>query len=146
MNKLRWWMRIVGAFNLFLGVVNVVALLAVPSFYEGNMPYTAGGNVTLAFGDAWMAFVLDLVAVGLFLLWASRKPAANINVVYLVVLMEFLHGVVDDAFLVARGYSASGYIAFICVHLAIIVTGIVFARSASRELAASPQHRIPETV
>lgn len=146
MNKLKWWMRVVGVFNLFLGVVNVVALLAVPSFYEGNMPYAAGGNVTRAFGDAWMAFVLDLVAVGLFLLWASRKPAANINVVYLVVLMEFLHGIVDDAFLISRGYSASGYIAFICVHLAIIITGIVFARSASRELEASSPVRVPETV
>ena len=146
MNKLKWWMRIVGGFNLFLGVANVIVLLAAPSFYERNMPYAAGENVTRAFGDAWMAFVLDLVAVGLFLLWASRKPAANINVVYLVVLMEFLHGIVDDGFLIARGYSASGYIAFIGVHLAVIITGIVFARSASRELEASSQDRVPETV
>lgn len=135
MKKLKWWMRAVGAFNLFLGTVNIVAVLFIPSFYERNIPFDVTPGVTRAFGDAWMAFVLDLVAVGLFLLWASRKPAANVNVVYLVVLMEFLHGIVDDAFLVARGYSAAGYLAFIGVHLVIIITGIVFARAATRELA-----------
>ncbi len=126
MRKLEWWLRIVGGFNLILGVFNVIAVLAVPGVYEQNMPYPVGINVTRAFGDAWMAFVLDLVAVGLFLLWASRKPAANINVVYLVVLLEFMHGVLDDAFLIARGYSATGYIGFIVVHFAIIITGMAW--------------------
>ena len=45
--------------------------------------------------------------------------------------MEVFHGIVDDVFLITRGYSAAGYLAFIVVHIIIIVTGAMFAREAS---------------
>ena len=42
----------------------------------------------------------------------------------------------DDLYLIARGYSAVNYIAFIVVHLIIIVTGVWAARAAQAEAAA----------
>ncbi|NJN55201.1 MAG: hypothetical protein HC804_10845 [Anaerolineae bacterium] len=41
-------------------------------------------------------------------------------------------------FLIARGYEAGGYIAFIVVHLIIIVTGFVFARAVLAETDPAP--------
>lgn len=137
MSKLKWWLWIVGAFNLALGLMNVVAIFATPSMYVENMPYS-GTNIERAFTDAWMAFALDLVVVGAFLIWAGFRPRSNINVVWLVVWLELFHGVVDDAFLVSRGYSAGQYVAFGLIHVVIIVTGIVFARGAAKECAETP--------
>ena len=51
--------------------------------------------------------------------------------VLLLVWLEFTHGVLDDIFLLARAYEASGYIAFIVIHLIIIVTGFIFAREVT---------------
>ena len=53
--------------------------------------------------------------------------------VWFVVWLEFLHGVLDDLFLISRGYDVAGYIGFTVVHLIIIVTGVMFARQARAE-------------
>lgn len=137
MAKLKWWLWIVGAFNLALGLMNVVAIFASPRMFTENMPYT-GTNVDKAFTDAWMAFALDLVVVGAFLIWAGFRPRNNINVVWLIVWLELFHGVVDDAFLVSRGYSAGQYVVFGLIHVVIVVTGIVFARGAAKERDETP--------
>lgn len=42
----------------------------------------------------------------------------------------------DDIYLIVRGYDTVGYLVFIAVHLAIIVTGVLFVRQAEREVAA----------
>jgi hypothetical protein len=64
------------------------------------------------------------------MLWASRDPRRYIGAVWLLVWLELLHGVLGDVYLIARGYDALTYIAFIVVHLIIIVTGVLFARQA----------------
>lgn len=144
MKRLSWWMRIVGVFNLLLGLANLVMVLTTPSSYAENLPYS-GSNVGQAFADAWLAFVLDLVVVGIFLIWASFRPVNNINVVWLVVWLELGHGILDDLYLIFRGFAAPFYVGFIVVHLVIIVTGVVFARGACRGLGSqgAPSATVP---
>lgn len=43
-------------------------------------------------------------------------------------------GVLDDIYLIARGYDAVGYAVFIVIHIAIIVTGVLAARAAEAEV------------
>ncbi len=44
-----------------------------------------------------------------------------------------MHGVVDDVYLIAKGFSAAAYTAFSVIHI-IIVTGVMFARQAFPEM------------
>ncbi len=140
MNKLKWWFRIVGAFYLLLALLNLYGMFVNPDFFKGTIPYSADGLVVRAFMDGWSPFAFEIVGIGTFMLWASRNPRRYLGAVWLLVWLELLHGVVDDLFLISRGYSAAGYIVFIAVHLAIIVTGILFARQAEAEGARSTPH------
>ncbi|MBP8002921.1 MAG: hypothetical protein KA314_25145 [Chloroflexi bacterium] len=51
----------------------------------------------------------------------------------MLVWLEFVHGVLDDIYLIANGYSVGGYIVFIIIHLIIIATGVKAARQAEAE-------------
>jgi BphX-like len=141
MKQLQLWMRVVGAINLLLGIANVVFVLASPASYADNLPF-AGQNVGQAFADAWLAFALDLLVVGVFLLWAANRPQRSINVVWLVIWLEVFHGIVDDCYLIARGFSAGQYAGFIVLHLAIIVTGTLAARAATAEERLAVPHPV----
>lgn len=136
MKKLTWWFRIVGAFYLLLGVANMYGTFVNPAFYAGNLPYPADDAVVKAFVHGWSPFAFEIVGLGTFMLWASFNPRRYLGAVWLLVWLELLHGVVDDIYLIANGFSA-GYIGFIVVHLVIIVTGVVFARQAEAEVAAA---------
>jgi hypothetical protein len=135
MKKLTWWFRIVGAFYLLLTLMNLYGIFINPQFYRDQLGI-ANDLATKTFIDAWMAFVMDMLVIGGFLLWASRDPLKHLSVVWFVVLMEVFHGIVDDLFLIARGYDAAGYLVFSGIHLVIIVTGVVFAREASARAMA----------
>jgi hypothetical protein len=53
-----------------------------------------------------------------------------------VVALEIVRGILDDIYMIARGYSAAIYVGFIVLHLVIIVTGMAFMRRARVEAAA----------
>ena len=80
---------------------------------------------------SWSPFAFEILGIATFLLWASREPGKYLGAVWLLVWLEFLHGVVDDVYLIANGFSAGEYIPFIVIHFIIIFTGIAFARQAS---------------
>ena len=48
--------------------------------------------------------------------------------VWLIVALELVRGIFDDIYMITQGYAAPVYIAFIVLHLVIIVTGITFVR------------------
>lgn len=135
MKKLKWWFIVVGAFYTLLGIANMVGTFFYPAFYANNLPYPAEPAVVKAFVHGWSPFAFEIVGLGLFMLWAARNPRRYLGAVWLIVWLELLHGVVDDIYLIANGFSASGYIPFIVIHLVIIVTGVLFARQAEREAA-----------
>ncbi|MCC6187694.1 MAG: BphX family protein [Anaerolineales bacterium] len=139
MKKLTWWFRIVGGFYLLLAVMNLYVVLLNPSAMTGmmTMPFAVTPDTTMAFVDGWSPFAFELLGIGTFMLWASRNPRRYLSAVWLLIWLELVHGVLDDIYLIARGYDAAGYIGFIVVHLIIIVTGAVFARQAEAAAAGA---------
>ncbi len=128
MKKLTWWFRIVGAFYLLLGLMNLYGMFVNPDFFASNMPYVADAGMVRAFVEGWSPFAFEVVGIGTFLLWASRDARKFASVVWLIAWLEIWHGVIDDLYLISQGYSASGYLAFIAVHLLIAGLGITFVR------------------
>lgn len=135
MKKLTWWFRIVGGFYLLLGVMNLYGTFVDPALFAGNLPYPATDEVVKAFVDGWSPFAFEIVGIATFMLWASRDPRKYLGAVWLLVWLEFMHGVLDDIYLIANGFDAGGYIVFIIIHLVIIVTGVMAARHTETETA-----------
>lgn len=133
MNRLKWWFRIVGGFYLLLAALNMYGTFVDSAFFAQILPFPPDPNVVTAFVDGWSPFAFEILGIATFMLWASRNPLKYLGAVWLLVWLELLHGVFDDIYLIARGYSAAEYIVFIVVHLIIIVTGVIFARQASAQ-------------
>ncbi len=131
MNKLKWWFRIVGGFYLLLAVLNMYGTFIDSAFFAQVLPFPPDPNVVRAFVDGWSPFAFEIVGIATFMLWASRDPLKYLGAVWLLVWLELLHGVLDDMYLIARGYSAVEYIGFIVIHIIIIGSGVLFARQAS---------------
>lgn len=133
MRALRWWFIVVGAFYFLLSLPNLYAVLVDPGMMGSN--FDLSDAEAQAFVDGWSPFAFEVFAIGTFMLWASRNPRRYLGAAWLLVWLELWHGIVDDVYLISRGYSAGGYAAFIVVHLVIIVTGILAARKAEAEAA-----------
>lgn len=136
MNKLIWWMRIVGGFYLLLTVMNIWALfLGGTQLLADTLPAPMNTEplAVRAFTDAWLVFVFELGVLGVMLLYAARHPAQSRMLVLAVIGAEIFRGVVADIVWIMRGYSAASYIPFIIIHLVIILTGLVFLRQAATQ-------------
>jgi hypothetical protein len=134
MNRLKWWFRLVGGFYVLLGIG------FFPPLNELRLPLMISIDVakdTVIYTSLidWMfAFGLDMLFIGGFLLYASRKPARHFNLAWFIVWYEGLRGVVGDLFFITRGiYSTAFFIGFIIVHLIISGTGVLFIRQAQAE-------------
>jgi hypothetical protein len=136
MKKLRWWFIVVGAFYLLLALMNMYFVLLNPSAMSGAVvfPFPATPDTTQAFIDGWSPFAFEILGIATFMLWAARNPRRYLGAAWLLVWLEFMHGVLDDIYLIARGYDAVGYSVFILIHIAIIVTGVLAARAAEAEV------------
>jgi hypothetical protein len=136
MKKLQWWFLIVGVWYLLLTMMNIYMMfLGDPQILKDNIPFPADVWALRAFVDGWSPFLFEMFGIASFALWASRKPTKYISAALLLVWLEFTHGVLDDIFLIARGYDAGGYIAFIVIHLIIIASGLWAVREAETEKA-----------
>lgn len=135
MKKLKWWFILVGVFYLLLGIMNMYATFVDSAIFAANLPYPADPPVIKAFVDGWSPFTFEIVGLGTFMLWAARNPRKYLGAVWLIIWLELLHGVIDDLYLIANGFDAGGYIAFIVIHLIIIVSGLLFVRQAEFETA-----------
>lgn len=134
MKKLQWWFRIVGLWYLLLGIMNIYMMfLGSEQTILDTLPFPADEWALRAFVDGWSPFLFEMLGIATFALWVSRSPGKFIGAGLLIVWLEFVHGVLDDIYLIARGYDAASYIGFIVVHLAIIGTGIWAARAAQSD-------------
>ena len=133
MKKLTWWFRIVGGFYLLLAIMNMYGTFVNQAFFAQILPFPASDQVVKAFVIGWSPFAFEIVGLGTFMLWASRNAGKYLGAVWLIVWLELLHGVVDDVYLIANGFSAAEYIPFIVIHVIIIVTGIWAVRQAQAQ-------------
>jgi hypothetical protein len=135
MKKLTWWFRIIGAFYLLLALMNLYFVLIDPSFAGTTIdfPFPTTPDAVQAFVDGWSPFAFEVAGIATFALWASRNPRRYLGAAWLLVWLEFTHGVLDDIYLITRGYDAIGYAFFIVIHLLIIASGVWAARAAESE-------------
>ena len=138
MKKLQWWFRIVGGWYLLLALMNIYMMfLGDSQTIIDNLPFPADEWVVRAFIDGWSPFLFEMIGIATFALWASRDPQKYVGAAMLLVWLEFTHGVLDDIYLIVRGYDATSYIVFIAIHLIIIATGLRFARRAETQTATA---------
>lgn len=129
-NSERWlrrWMIGVGVVYLLLAL-NLSSLLIAPERVFQFFPTYDAALDSIAFAvTADLAFLVGLshAVIGVFLLWASRRPTDYVSLVPLIILMELVAGIVDDLYLILfRNYTIdAAYYGFILLHLVIIVTG-----------------------
>jgi hypothetical protein len=133
-----WWFRIVGIVNIALGVMwlpllNAARLeLSVPGW---DAP--AGGAAHQGFLDYMMLFGLDLIILGAFLFGASFRPGQGRILAWLAIALSAVRGVLDDIYMIAAGYPLGAMLAFIALHVAIIVTGVLALRAAAASVDRS---------
>ena len=134
MKKLTWWFRIVGVIYILLGIGFIPALnaarlpLMIPNF---DAPI--GGAAYRAILDYTFMFGLEMMVVGGFLLYASRAPQRNLNLVWLIVWLELVRGIFDDMYMIWRGYNPVFMLGFTALHLIIIGSGILFVRGVEKK-------------
>jgi hypothetical protein len=132
--RLTWWYRIVGGFYLLLTVMNLYFLFIGDSQTLADTlpsPLNTEPLAVQAFGDAWLVFVFELGVLGAMALVAARSPLENKIMAWVIIWTEVFRGALADAIWIGRGYSATSYLAFIVIHLVIIVTGVLFVRQAA---------------
>jgi hypothetical protein len=131
MSGLKLWMRIVGAFYVVMGLFNTPWIIeARLTTQYPNLGVAADSNAARALVDTWFMFGLEVMVIGVALLYFSRDPARHIALVWTVIGLEIVRGIVDDLYLIARGYDVAIYSGWIVIHLIIIVTGLVALRRA----------------
>src|SRR4051812_5596793 len=99
-----WWMRVVGA--LYVALFVMAAILRVPIKVEGppgTLERVAAGDPLASFVvDTWVTLGLELGAIGVALLIASRAPQKAHALVWTVCGLE-LSGMLADVYKLARG-------------------------------------------
>ena len=110
MNRLRWWMRIVGAFYVLQFVM--VALVRAPIKAQAppdTLARAAAGDPLARFLiDTWVTFGLEMLAIGVGLLVASRWLAEARPLVWTVIGIELSRGIAADIYMLLRGLDPGG--------------------------------------
>ena len=140
MKGLKWWMRIVGVFYLFLFVLAVIFNLPPKVTLDGaGIAFDPSNFAHQFLVDTWVMLGLELGVVGAALWVASANPVQNRVLVWAVLGLELVRGIIDDVYMLLRGgYSVPFYVGWIVVHSIIIATGLLALRSA-RQTDDTPQ-------
>lgn len=132
-----WWLRGVGGLYGVLAAANLVFLVASPDFFRSTIPYAADDIAVRTFMDAWLVFVLELLALGIAMIVASFRAAEARPLIWAILGAELLRGIVADVVWLAQGYAATTYVPFIVLHAVVIATGIVALRRDSGRYATA---------
>jgi hypothetical protein len=132
MSRLRWWLRIIGAFYLlqFIMIVFVRAPIRAQGPPNVLLRAAAGEPDARFVIDTWTTFGLEVGAIGLGLLLASRRPANAIALVWTVIAIDFCRGIVADGYLLTRGEPLAVLGPWFVIHTAVIVSGLLALRTA----------------
>ncbi|MCF7803867.1 MAG: BphX family protein [Candidatus Marinimicrobia bacterium] len=124
------WMHIVGGFYLLLFISSAIVKLPFRTLFEGVLTNAAAGDQTAKMLiDTWVMFGLEVGVIGAGLLIASRIPGQARVLVWTVLGLELVRGIIDDIYMIARGYEVTIYVGWIVIHAVIIITGILALRA-----------------
>lgn len=132
MNRLRWWMRIVGAFYVLQFVM--VALVRAPIKAQAppdTLARAAAGDPLARFLiDTWVTFGLEMLAIGVGLLVASRWLAEARPLVWTVIGIELSRGIAADLYMLLRGLDPAVPLVWMVIHSVIIASAVWCLKSA----------------
>ncbi len=130
------WMQIVGAFYVLQFVMMAFVRAPIRTFGpDGTLSKAAAGDTLARFVvDTWTIFGLEVGAVGVILLIATRRRELAAGAIWTVLAIEVGRGVIADTYMIARGIHVAGYLVWIVIHSVVIVTGLLALR-ADRTLA-----------
>jgi hypothetical protein len=128
-------MRVVGVFYVLQFVAMAIVRAPIRTFGpDGALEQADAGEPVASFlVDTWLIFGLEVLAVGVCLLIASRRQALAAGVVWTVIAIESSRGILADSIMIVRGIEVAGYLVWIAIHSTVIVTGLRAIRAARRE-------------
>ncbi len=129
------WMQIVGAFYVLQFVMMVLVRAPIRTFGPaGTLTKAAAGDSLARFVvDTWTTFGLEVGAVGVMLLIATRRTELAPGVIWTVLAIEVGRGLVADTYMIARGIHVGGYLVWIVIHTVVLVTGLTALRARRRD-------------
>ena len=132
MIPLVWWLRAVGLLYLIHFVAMVFARAPIRTLgpKDALAQAAAGAPIARFLVDTWVIFGLENLALGVALLIASGAPQRAVLLAWAVVGIELTRGIVADLYMIARGNNRNASLAWIAIHAAVIVTGVLALRSA----------------
>ena len=144
MNKHIWWLRVVGVFYLLQFVAMAFVRAPIRSFGPNGALARADAGDPLAefLVDTWFTFGLEVGAVGLCLLIATRHRALAPGVTWTVIAIEITRGILNDVYMIARGIQVPGYLVWIVIHSVVLVTGLRVLRAAREDRSAVPEEPV----
>jgi hypothetical protein len=118
-------MRIIGGFYIFLGLINTPPIVAARMDLQYPTLNMALDHVAVkAINDLWFVFGTEMAVIGLMLIAGSAAPLRSKILVRTVLLLELIRGILLDVYWISRGYYVNfHYVAWIVIHLVIIVSG-----------------------
>ena len=130
MTKVKWWLRVVGVFYILQFVMNSLVHAPISAVGpEGALARASEGDPMARFlVDTWITFGLEVGAIGAVLVVASRIPQEAKLLVWTIIGIELTRGIVNDMYMIVRGYSLSAYSIWIVIHTVVIVTGLLSLR------------------
>ena len=128
------WMQVVGAFYVLQFVMMAVVRAPIRTFGpSGTLSKAAAGDTLAVFlVDTWTIFGLEVGAVGVILLIATRHTELAAGAIWTVLAIEVGRGLIADSYMIARGINVAGYLVWIVIHSVVIVTGLVALRASRR--------------
>lgn len=136
MRYLKIWFVVVGIIYTLLGIgfippLNELKLEAMLPGFDAPL----GGVAYRGILDFTFMFGLEIMVIGLFLIYCSRQPQKHLNIIWLIIFLELVRGIFDDIYMIAMGYDPIVYIGFIILHAIIIGTGYRGYQKAKTALA-----------
>lgn len=102
----------------------------------GALEREAAGDPTARFlVDTWVTFGLEVGAIGVVLLLASRRPQEARWLVWAIIGIEIGRGLVADVYMLSRGLNVTGLVIWLVIHSVVIATGVAALRRAARVAA-----------
>jgi hypothetical protein len=132
MPSTRWWLRIVGVFYVLQFVAMAVVRAPIRAQGpEGALARNAAGDPLAMFlVDTWVTFGLEVGAIGVGLLIASRRADQARALIWTVIAIELGRGIVADVYMIARGNKLPVLVVWLAIHSVVIVTVLRCLRRA----------------
>ena len=120
-------MRVVGAFYVLQFVVMALVRAPIRAMGPaGALEREAAGDPMARFlVDTWVTFGLEVGAIGVVLLLASRRPQDARWLVWTIIAIEIGRGIIADIYMLARGLNVTGLVIWLVLHTLVIVTGLM---------------------